>query len=88
MNRRDFLISTCAALGSMAVLLSAGCAALISPAVSDQTSQAWRCGNCGHLTRSDQDLTDTRCPRCGRKGFLARITEKDLQNYLKQYNVS
>jgi len=90
MDRRHFLISACVALaGSLAALCSGGCAApLISPAVSEQTSQAWRCGNCGHLTRSERDLTDTRCPRCGRKGFLTRITEQELQDYLKQYKSS
>jgi DNA-directed RNA polymerase subunit RPC12/RpoP len=90
MDRRNFLISACIAMaGSLAVLFSGGCVApLISPAVSEQTSHAWRCGNCGHLTRSDRDLTDTRCPRCGRKGFLRRITAQELQDYLKQYNPS
>lgn len=90
MNRREFLKSACAALaGSAALLLLAGCVApLISPAVSEQKAQAWRCGNCGHLTRSDQDLTDTRCPRCKRKGFIVRITEKELQDYLQEYSAS
>ena len=86
MNRRDFLRSVCVTLaGSVAFLFSGGCGApLISPTVSEQKSQAWRCGNCGHLTRSNQDLTGTRCPRCKRKGFLMRITEKELQEYLNQ----
>jgi DNA-directed RNA polymerase subunit RPC12/RpoP len=90
MNRRHFLRSVCFALaGSVAFLFSGGCVApLISPTVSEQKSQAWRCGNCGHLTRSNQDLTDMRCPRCKRKGFLTRITEKELQEYLKQHNAS
>lgn len=88
MNKRDFLkyaLNTLA--GSAAFLLLGGCIApRISPAVSEEKAQAWRCGNCGHLTRSDQDLTDTRCPRCKRKGFLVIITEKELKNYIKQYN--
>jgi len=90
MHRRDFLISACAALtGSLALLLCGSCVApLISPAVSEKKAQAWRCGNCGHLTRSDQDLTDKRCPRCRRKGFLTKITEQELQDFLKQYNAA
>jgi len=85
MDRRQFLSSMGVALaGSAAILVTAGgCASLVSPTVAGQKSQAWRCGNCGHLTRSDQDLTDTRCPRCFRKGFMKKITEKELQNYLK-----
>ena len=90
MNRRHFLKSVCTSLaGSAALLFLVGCIApRVSPKVSEQKAQAWRCGNCGHLTRSDQDLTDTRCPRCKRKGFITKITEKELQDYLKQYNES
>lgn len=85
MNRRHFLKSVCiAVLGSIAFVFTlGGCVALVSPTVSEQESQPWRCSYCGYLTRSEQDLTDTRCPRCRRKGFLARITEKELQDYLK-----
>jgi DNA-directed RNA polymerase subunit RPC12/RpoP len=88
MDRRNFLVSVCAALaGSAGLLFLGGCIApLISPAVKDQESQAWRCDNCGHLTRSDRDLTNTRCPRCKRKGFLKRITEQELQDCVKRYN--
>lgn len=90
MNRRDFLVSACAlAAVNLAMLCSGGCVApLISPAVSENTSQPWRCGNCGHLTRSERDLTDTRCPRCRRRGFLAKITEEELQDCLQQYEAS
>jgi hypothetical protein len=90
MDRRNFLISVCAALaGTAGCLISAGCVApLISPKVSQQKSQAWRCGNWGHLTRSAQNLTVARCPRCKRKGFLAKINEKGLQDYLKLYTAS
>ena len=86
MDRRQFLSSMGVALaGSAAILVTAGgCVApLVSPSVTEQKSQAWRCGNCGHLTRSDQDLTNTRCHHCFRKGFMKKITEKELQDYLK-----
>lgn len=90
MNRRHFLRSAFVTLaGSAAFLLSGGCVApLVSPTVSEQKSQAWRCGNCGHLTRSSRDLTGTRCPRCKRKGFIVRISEEELQGYLKRYEAS
>jgi len=95
MDKRNFLKSVCVILaGSAACLLSGGCIApLVSPRVSNKNLQAWRCGNCGHLTRSDQDLTTTRCPRCHHKGFFTRITEEDLQNctisnYLKKSKAS
>jgi DNA-directed RNA polymerase subunit RPC12/RpoP len=87
MNRRRFLKSACVAVtGSAAlVLVSGGCVApRVSATVSEETSQAWRCEHCGHLTRSAKDLTDTRCPRCRRKGLLKKITEEELQDYLKQ----
>ena len=90
MNRRHFLKSVCTTLpGSAALLFLVGCiASRVSPTVSEQKEQAWRCSNCGHLTRSKQDLTDTRCPRCKRKGFITKITEKELQDYLKEYRAS
>jgi DNA-directed RNA polymerase subunit RPC12/RpoP len=86
MDRRHFLSSIGVALaGSAALLVTAGgCVApRVSPSVTGQKAQAWRCENCGHLTRSDGDLTDTRCPRCFRKGFMKKITEKELEDYLK-----
>ena len=44
--------------------------------------QPWRCGRCGKLLRSHEDMTDKRCPRCFSKK-LKRITEEELQTYLK-----
>jgi DNA-directed RNA polymerase subunit RPC12/RpoP len=85
MHRRQFLSFMGVALaGRAAILVTAGgCVAPhVSPTVAGQKSQAWRCGKCGHLTRSDRDLTDTRCPRCFRKGFMKKVTEKELQDDL------
>ncbi len=86
MNRREFLKSACvAAVGATFVFMAGGCVApRISPTVSAEKSQAWRCEYCGHLTRSSQDLSEARCPRCMRTGHLKKITEKELQAYLKQ----
>ncbi|MCA1796028.1 MAG: hypothetical protein ABR516_00005 [Desulfuromonadaceae bacterium] len=91
MDRRTFLTTLGFGLaGSVTLLCAGGCIApRVSPEVYDDSSmQAWRCGNCGHLTRSDQDLTSERCPRCKRKGYFVRITHKELQNYLKAYTNS
>ena len=89
MNRRVFLKSILAAVaGSVPlVLLSGGCVApRVSPTISENKSQPWRCEHCGHLTRSDDDLTDTRCPRCMRKGVMKKITEEELTKYLAAEN--
>ena len=86
MNRREFVKSVCIALlGSVGIVLtSGGCIApRVSPTVFDEKSQPWRCEYCGHLTRSDRHLTGTRCPRCKRKGGMKRISEKELERYLK-----
>jgi DNA-directed RNA polymerase subunit RPC12/RpoP len=84
-SRRQFLKSAglSVAAGAALVFGASGCASLVSPTVADSKAQAWHCGNCGHLLRSDKDLTGTRCPRCFRKGFLKRITEEEMQAYLK-----
>ena len=89
MDRRGFLSSTLAGtLGIGGFVLVGGCAPRVSEKVFDKSNgQPWRCGNCGHLTRSDTDLTDVRCPRCGQKRF-SRISEEELQDYLKSETVS
>lgn len=86
MNRRRFIKSFTGILAaSVALIFTSGCVApRVSPTVTEKKSQAWRCENCGHLTRSDQDLTETRCPRCMRTGFMVKITEKNLQESLSE----
>ena len=81
MDRRWFLK---AVLGSSVLVFIEGCRApLVSKKVFDQSNGApWRCGNCGHLTRSAVDLTGSRCPRCMQKRFV-RNSEEQLQEYLK-----
>lgn len=85
MDRRAFMKALPLSLAGIAGLITAGgCAApLVSSNVWDTANGVpWRCQNCGHLTRSDQDLTNTRCPRCGQR-MLARITEEELEQRLK-----
>ena len=86
MNRRQFIKSASTTLAGSAILIfTSGCIApRISPMVAEKKSQAWQCGNCEHLTRSDKNLSDTRCPRCMRKGFMAKITEKELLEALEE----
>ncbi len=86
MNRRKFLKRVLSGvLGITGFMLIEGCMApLVSPKIFDERNGSpWRCGYCGHLTRSTADLTGTRCPRCGRKQ-LGRISESELQQYLKE----
>ncbi len=84
MNRRAFLkriVSGFVGMGG-AVLLAACMAPLVSATARDRSAGApWQCMNCGHLTRSTEDLSDTPCPRCTRR-MLARITEEEMSKAL------
>ena len=68
----------------MTALLS-GCATrTINPSVMEkEEEQPWRCGKCGLLLRSDDDMTGRRCPRCYSKQ-LTKITEAELEKYVKE----
>jgi hypothetical protein len=75
-HRRDFL-----RLGWI-LLMVVGLAGL--PACSRRESATardpaagdpWRCSACGYLTRSSDDLSGTRCPRCWRTA-LQRVDEQ------------
>ena len=67
-----------AALASLA-----GCVGRIGSTVeSKKGEQPWRCSYCGHLLRSNDDMSQKRCPRCYHKN-LGKITEEELQQYLK-----
>ncbi len=74
MSRRNFLKNLLIAVSGVISfsLLAGGCliAPLVSPKIKEEKSQPWRCEFCGHLTRSEVDLTNNRCPRCKRKGFF------------------
>lgn len=86
MNRRGFLKRLVSAiLGGGALLFASGCMApLISATARDKRAgEPWQCMNCGHLTRSKEDLTGTRCPRCTRR-MLGKITEQEMTDALKK----
>ena len=85
MDRRAFIKMLGAGVAGVALLLSGGgCAApLVSSKAWDKANGSpWRCQNCGHLTRSDEDLTNTRCPHCTQR-MLTRITEEEMEQRLK-----
>ena len=78
MNRRGFIKRLLSGiLGVGAVVFINGCMApLISTTARDRDAgDPWQCMNCGHLTRSKEDLSGTPCPRCTRR-MLERITEE------------
>jgi len=90
MDRRAFIKVLPASIAGIVALLSlGGCAApLVSSKVWDPgNGSPWLCRNCGHLTRSDKDLTNTRCPRCGQR-MLARISEDEMEQRLKVVKVN
>ena len=86
MNRRGFikrLLSGLLGIGSLALIN--GCMApLISVTARDKSAgDPWQCMNCGHLTRSSEDLSSTPCPRCTRR-MLQRISEEEMATALKK----
>jgi DNA-directed RNA polymerase subunit RPC12/RpoP len=85
MDRRAFLRGLAGSLAGIVALVSAGgCAAppVSSRAWDKAKGTPWRCQSCGHLTRSDEDLTNVRCPQCGRR-TLQRISEEEMEQRLK-----
>ena len=84
MDRRSFVKGLGLSAVGVAGLLS-GCAVkTINPSVTKkEKEQPWRCGKCGLLLRSDEDMAGRRCPRCYAKK-LAKITEAELEKYVKE----
>ncbi len=84
MNRRGFIKSLLSGvLGMGALIFVNGCAApLISATARDKSAgDPWQCMNCGHLTRTKEDLTGTRCPRCTLR-MLKKITDEEMATAL------
>jgi DNA-directed RNA polymerase subunit RPC12/RpoP len=85
MDRRAFIkVLGAGAAGVVLLVMGTGCPApLVSSRAWDGAKGSpWRCLNCGHLTRSDEDLTNIRCPHCGTR-MLTRITEEEMEQRLK-----
>jgi DNA-directed RNA polymerase subunit RPC12/RpoP len=86
MNRRVFIKRLLATVMGIATLIGAnGCMApLISASARDKSAgDPWQCMNCGHLTRTTEDLAGTRCPRCTQR-MLKRISEEQMAAELKK----
>ena len=86
MNRRGFIKRLLTGmLGIGALISTAGCMApLISATARDKSAgDPWQCMNCGHLTRTREDLAGTRCPRCTLR-MLKQITEEEMAKALKK----
>ena len=86
MNRRGFIKRLLTGFLGIGALVSAtGCMApLVSATARDKSAgDPWQCMNCGHLTRSHADLSDTRCPRCTKR-MLMKITEDEMARALKK----
>ena len=83
-TRRRFLtwglgLLSAVGLGSLA----GGCtSARMSAAAQDPgAGTPYRCETCGYLTRSKEDLSDERCPRCWNKAFK-QVDEKTFAEEL------
>jgi DNA-directed RNA polymerase subunit RPC12/RpoP len=86
MNRRGFLKRLVAGMAGSGTLffVNACIAPLISATARDKSAgDPWQCVNCGHLTRSKEDLSGTRCPRCTKR-MLRKITEVEMVEALEK----
>ena len=86
MNRRGFIKRLLTGFLGIGALVSAGgcMAPLISATARDKSAgDPWQCMNCGHLTRTREDLAGTRCPRCTQR-MLKRITEEEMTQALQK----
>ena len=86
MNRRGFMKNLLSGILGMSTLTwVTGCMApLISATARNKSAgDPWQCMNCGHLTRTTEDLSGTRCPRCTLR-MLKQITEAQMAEALKK----
>ncbi len=86
MTRRNFVKKIVSGmLGFFSLTAIQACMApLISATARDKNAgDPWQCMNCGHLTRTREDLTGSRCPRCTQR-MLKRISEEEMAAALKK----
>lgn len=85
MKRREFFFTLIAGMISIiGVSFLSGC---MAPRIGEnvwnkEAGDPYRCGRCGHLTRSKTDISGDRCPRC-RARMQKRIREEQMTEYLK-----
>ena len=71
-------------LGFTGLSVLAGCKSRIGKSAYDiDQGDPYKCDKCGHLIRSKEDLTDTRCPRCYAKA-LKKISEEEAEALLNE----
>lgn len=69
-------------LGLSGLSALVGCKSRIGKSAHDSAlGDPWRCSKCGHLIRSKEDLSGTRCPRCYAKRMV-KISEEEMADYL------
>ena len=83
MKKREFNKAVVVgSVGIAGVTLLSGCMSRVGKdAVDKEKGEPYRCGRCGYLTRSQTDLTGTRCPRCYSKK-IAEISEEEMAKQL------
>lgn len=85
MKKKEFLrLIVARTIGAASTVLMSGC---MAPRIGEnvwnkEAGDPYRCGRCGHLTRSKTDISGDRCPRC-RARMQKRISEEQMTEYLK-----
>lgn len=86
MTRRGFIVRLLSGILSVGTLaITNGCMAPLISSTARQKSSGdpWQCQNCGHLTRTNEDISGTRCPRCTQR-MLKQISEEEMAAALKK----
>lgn len=86
MTRRGFIVRLLSGiLGVGTLAITNGCMAPLISSTARQKSAGdpWQCQNCGHLTRTNEDISGTRCPRCTQR-MLQQISEEEMAAALKK----
>lgn len=86
MTRRGFivrLLSGILGVGTIAIINGCMAPLISSTARQKNAGDPWQCQNCGHLTRTNEDISGTRCPRCTQR-MLKQISEEEMAAALKK----